>query len=142
METTGVNVDQRKFWNESKGKSWVELQPNIDELFKPISKKVIETLDARPGEKILDIGCGTGGMSFILSEKVGQSGLVCGYDISQPMLEFAEKRRKERNLSNIKYVEADLQTYKFNGDIFDALFSRFGVMFFEDPVEALSLIHI
>ena len=136
METTGVNVDQRKFWNESKGKSWVELQPNIDELFKPISKKVIETLDARPGEKILDIGCGTGGMSFNLSEKVGQSGLVCGYDISHPMLEFAEKRRKERNLSNIKYVEADLQTHKFNGDIFDALFSRFGVMFFEDPVEA------
>ena len=43
MEATGVNVDQRKFWNESKGKSWVELQPNIDELFKPISKKVIET---------------------------------------------------------------------------------------------------
>ena len=39
MEMTGVNVDQRKFWNESKGKSWVELQPNIDELFKPISKK-------------------------------------------------------------------------------------------------------
>ena len=138
MEPTDVNVDQRKFWNESKGKSWVELQPNIDELFKPISEKVISTLDARSGERILDIGCGTGGMGFILSERVGQSGLVCGYDISQTMLEFAEKRRKERKIENIKYVEADLQTHKFNSDTFDALFSRFGVMFFENPVEAFN----
>ena len=62
----------------------------------PDTKKILQKEINFSHKTILDIGCGTGGMSFNLSEKVGQSGLVCGYDISQPMLEFAEKRRKER----------------------------------------------
>ncbi len=138
MQTSKVNVDQKKFWNESKGKSWVELQPKIDSLLKPIGEAALSKLNPIEGEKIAELGCGTGTMSFLISKKIGKSGLVQGFDISEPMLDYAEKRRINSNLVNIKYTLADLQTYEFKENSFDALFSRFGVMFFDNPVVAFS----
>ena len=86
MQTNEVNADQKKFWNESKGKSWVELQPKIDSLLKPIGDVALSKLNPIEGEKIAEIGCGTGTMSFLISDKVGTSGSVQGFDISKPML--------------------------------------------------------
>ena len=136
MQTNEVNADQKKFWNESKGKSWVELQPKIDSLLKPIGDVALSKLNPIKGEKIAEIGCGTGTMSFLISDKVGISGSVQGFDISKPMLDYAEERRINNDLFNINYTLADLQTYKFKANSFDALFSRFGVMFFDNPVVA------
>ena len=138
MQTYKVNVDQKKFWNESKGKSWVKLQPKIDSLLKPIGEAALTKLNPIRGEKIAELGCGTGTMSFLISEKIGTSGLVHGFDISKPMLDYAEKRRINNNIVNIRYTLADLQTYAFKENPFDALFSRFGVMFFDNPVVAFS----
>ncbi len=138
MQTNEVNADQKKFWNESKGKSWVELQPKIDSLLQPIGDVALSKLNPIEGEKIAEIGCGTGTMSFLISDKVGTSGSVQGFDISKPMLNYAEERRINNNLVNINYTLADLQTYKFKVNSFDALFSRFGVMFFDNPIVAFS----
>ena len=138
MQSNEVNADQKKFWNESKGKSWVELQPKIDSLLKPIGDVALSKLNPNEGEKIAEIGCGTGTMSFLISDKVGTSGSVQGFDISKPMLDYAEERRINNNLVNINYTLADLQTYKFKVNSFDALFSRFGVMFFYNTVVALT----
>ena len=138
MQTNKVNVDQKKFWNESKGKSWVELQPKIDSLLKPIGEAALTKLNPIEGEKIAELGCGTGTMSFLISEKIGINGLVHGFDISKPMLDYAEERRINNNIVNIRYTLADLQTYAFKENPFDALFSRFGVMFFDNPVVAFS----
>ena len=138
MQTSKVNVDQKKFWNESKGKSWVELQPKIDSLLKPIGEAALSKLNPIEGEKIAELGCGTGTMSFLISKKIGKSGLVQGFDISEPMLDYAEKRRINSNLVNIKYTLADLQIHEFKKNSFDALFSRFGVMFFDNPVVAFT----
>jgi ubiquinone/menaquinone biosynthesis C-methylase UbiE len=90
--------------------------------------------DARPGERVLDIGCGNGSTTLMLAEAVGPTGDVTGVDISQPMLAIARTRVQA---SNIRFIEADAATHPFATDR-DLIFSRFGVMFFVEPVAAFA----
>ncbi|SVD10676.1 uncharacterized protein METZ01_LOCUS363530, partial [marine metagenome] len=133
-EISLVNVDQKKFWNDIKGKLWVDMQPRIDEMMLPFGEKAISALQPQPGEKILEIGCGTGTVTLALADRVTPSGQVFAADISKPMLHMAISRAKARE--SITFVEADAQVFSFPKGVFDAVFSRFGVMFFEDPVAA------
>ena len=87
---------------------------------------------------MLEIGCGTGAATVPFAEAVGERGRVVGVDISGPMLAGARQRITESGLGNIALVQADAQVYDFEANRFDLIASRFGVMFFADPVAAFS----
>jgi SAM-dependent methyltransferase len=93
-------------------------------------------LGPKPNERVIDIGCGCGATSLELARRVGPGGRVLGADISAPMLEVARRRANAEGLTQAGFVEADAQTYQFTPA--DAAFSRFGVMFFADPLGAFS----
>ena len=100
-----INQEQKEFWNEKKGKIWVSLESNIDKMLGPLGHHAIKILNPKSGEKILDIGCGTGSTSQSLSKLVGENGLITGIDISEPILSFAKNQLEEsisRSLSNVK----------------------------------------
>ena len=128
-----INQEQKEFWNEKKGKIWVSLESNIDKMLGPLGHHAIKILNPKSGEKILDIGCGTGSTSQSLSKLVGENGLITGIDISEPILSFAKNRLENRNIKNIDFIQEDAQTFNLSNFNYDAIFSRFGIMFFEDP---------
>jgi SAM-dependent methyltransferase len=124
-------------WKGATAERWVKEQVRLDELMKPFGQAAQMTLAAARGEWLLDVGCGAGTTSLELAEAVGPAGGVCGIDISEPLLERARERAAASGLGNMQWVLADAATHRFERG-FDALFSRFGVMFFSDPVSAFS----
>jgi len=125
-----VNSEQIEYWNGGAGETWVAYQERLDRQLDPLGRAALAALAPRAGEHILDVGCGGGQTTFQLAEAVGPGGRVVGIDISQPLLSAAEKRSKDARVS---FVRADAQTHFFEQP-FDAVYSRFGVMFFPDPV--------
>jgi len=126
------NADQIAFWNGVAGKHWTERQSVQDVVLAPVTGKLIARADAQAGQRILDIGCGCGAIAIELARQVAPSGHVLGIDISVPMLERA-RQLTSRELP-ADYVLADATVYPFDPESFDLLVSRFGVMFFADPV--------
>jgi SAM-dependent methyltransferase len=138
--THGPNAEQATYWNETGGPTWVALQERIDAQIAPIGLEAIERAAPRPGERCLDVGCGCGETSIQLAERVGPKGQVLGVDLSGPMLERARERAAEKNVP-AEFERADAQIHVFAPGRFDLVFSRFGVMFFEDPVAAFANLH-
>ncbi|HEY4999205.1 MAG TPA: class I SAM-dependent methyltransferase [Usitatibacter sp.] len=121
---------------EKGGEAWVRMQDRTDTLIDPLGRLAIERLGVVAGERILDVGCGCGQTLLQLAELAGPSGQVLGVDISPPMLERARERVAGR--STIALALGDAQVYTFAPGAFDAVYSRFGVMFFDDPRAAFS----
>jgi SAM-dependent methyltransferase len=138
---TSANADQITYWNSRAGETWAAMQKRIDAQIEPLGVRAIERLAPHHGEKVLDIGCGCGTTTLELARRVGTSGHVTAADISRPMLDVARRAAGEARAENIAFIEADAQIYAFGADSFDALFSRFGVMFFSDPVAAFKNLH-
>jgi len=136
MASEAPNAAQVAYWNESAGPTWADLQEPLDRQLGPLTLRTIDALKPRPGERVLDVGCGAGASSLELADAVGMSGEVVGVDISRTLLDVAERRAD--NLVGIRFLEGDAQTYPFEPASFDAAFSRFGVMFFADPVAAFA----
>jgi SAM-dependent methyltransferase len=90
------------------------------------------------GERVVDIGCGTGDTLLVFARVVGPSGAVLGVDVSEPMLGFAKHRAAEAGLGNVTCALADATSYAFEPRWADLAYSRFGVMFFDDPVRAFT----
>ena len=132
-DASTTNADQQAYWNEGAGQAWVALQDLLDRQLEPLGDWAMSKLAPRPGERVLDIGCGTGQTTLQLAACVGAEGSVLGVDISRPMLEIARRRAAEAHLPQAQFLEADAQTHRFESGALDAVFSRFGVMFFADP---------
>ena len=134
------NATQIEFWNGETGRNWVTHDALMEAMLQPLGESVMDTLAPQPGEHVLDIGCGCGHTSLSLADRVGAEGSVTGVDISAPMLAVASQLAAERNAehTSIQFLEADAQTHTFEPERYDAVFSRFGVMFFEDPVAAFA----
>jgi SAM-dependent methyltransferase len=135
------NADQIAYWNESGGPVWVEMQAQLDRMTAPFSRRTVDALAPAAGEALLDIGCGSGGSTLELGQLVGPTGKVLGVDISVPMLGLARRRAAQAGSANVEFREADAQTADLGTAVFDGLFSRFGVMFFGDPVAAFTNLH-
>ncbi len=135
METT-TNQEQIRYWNEQGGPRWVQMQEKLDAQIDPLGLVALQRAAIQPGERVIDVGCGCGQTSFELAERVATNGFVLGIDISEPMLNRARERQRARGFTNIEFRTADAQTCQFERERFDVLFSRFGVMFFEDPTAA------
>lgn len=125
------NTDQIAYWNGAGGKHWTQQQQVQDAVLAPVSKVLIDRAGIKPGDRILDIGCGCGATSFAVAQRTGATGHVTGIDISSPML--ARARELAPQGAPIDFVLADATVYNFKPASVDMLFSRFGVMFFAQP---------
>jgi SAM-dependent methyltransferase len=131
------NDEQAKLWNGASGQTWVEAQPVLDGLFKPLTDLLIEELPAKFAGQVLDIGCGTGGTTLAFARVLGARGRCVGIDISEPLITAARDRASREGIRT-SYIRADAQTHEFEPASFDAFVSRFGVMFFDNPVAAFA----
>jgi SAM-dependent methyltransferase len=134
------NEAEITYWNSAGGRRWVERQQSQDVVLGPILQATLERAQPRQGERVVDIGCGTGASSIALAERVGPSGQVLGVDVSAPMLARASERLPP--VAPVRFIHADATTYRFESAAFDLLFSRFGVMFFAEPARAFANLRI
>ena len=125
------NADQIAYWNGPGGQHWTERQASQDILLAPVSEILINRAGAKPGDRILDVGCGCGATSIALAQQVAPQGFALGIDISAPML--ARARQLAPKHLPLDFVLADATIYPFDPQSFDVLVSRFGVMFFAEP---------
>jgi SAM-dependent methyltransferase len=135
---SGPNADQIEYWNETSGPKWVALADDLDRMIAPLGLRAMDAAAIAAGERVLDVGCGCGQTSLELVRRVGANGRVLGVDVSAPMLESARQRASQRKGGRLEFMLADAQTAALERAAFDLLFSRFGVMFFADPVAAFS----
>jgi len=125
---------QREYWNSQVGDEWVLHADAIDKMLADLTQAAFAPLNLQSGERVLDIGCGSGAATLKAAQLVAASGRATGVDISRPLLELARRRAKGRG--NLAFFEADAGAADIPGAPFDAAFSRFGVMFFDQPVAA------
>lgn len=136
VETAEMQADQVEFWNGPGGARWIANQDRIDTMVAKITDLLIERAAVRVGESVIDIGCGGGGTTAALARLVGNGGHVIGVDVSAPILVEAAERLI--GFPNVEMLLADAASYGFRPGTADLLFSRFGVMFFGDPLSAFA----
>lgn len=127
--------EEKARWNGPGANAWIDNRDLLDAMFQPFVPILAGTV--RPGETVLDIGCGTGSTTLALARAVGTDGAATGVDISEPMIAVA-RGRAEAEGSSARFLAADAQDHAFEGARHDRLVSRFGVMFFPDPVAAFA----
>ncbi len=132
------NADQIAYWNGPSGQRWADRQQSQETLLAPVLDLLIDRARPKVGERIIDIGCGSGSTTIAFADKVGAAGLVLGVDVSTPML--ARARQSAPKQAPVDFALADATVYPFAAASFDLVVSRFGVMFFADP--ALSFANI
>jgi ubiquinone/menaquinone biosynthesis C-methylase UbiE len=128
------NADEIAYWNGPGGQRWLNRQQVHDALLAPIGEVLLDRAQAREGEFVLDIGCGCGAMAIALARLVAPTGRVLGIDVSGPMLERA-RQLAPANLP-VEFALADATTHPFKRGQASLLCSRFGVMFFAEPVRS------
>jgi SAM-dependent methyltransferase len=131
------NTDQAEFW-DTVAPAWIAIEERIEKTALAPGRAAMERLGLQPGDSVVDLGCGTGGTTVELARRVGPEGDALGVDISDEMLEAARLRASSASATNVEFQCADVQSYDFGGRTFDAAFSRFGVMFYADPLAAFT----
>jgi len=134
--TEDANSGQVEYWNSAAGDKWVANQERLDRQLGLVTDRLFERAALQPGERVVDIGCGTGASALRAAQGVGPDGHVFGVDISEPMLGLAKKRAD--GIQNLRLEIADAQSHAFEPSAYDLLQSRFGVMFFADPTAAFA----
>ena len=127
------SIEQYKYWNRSVY-YWLKYDSEINKKFSNITELLLSDIDFSNNKLVLDVGCGSGFTTKIISDSVNKSCNVIGMDLSAPMLKLLEKKYKKIN--NINIIHADAQNFYFKKKSIDRIFSRFGLMFFNNPVVA------
>ncbi len=131
-----ANADMEAFWNGEGGNKWVSHEDRLETSLQPFGARAIEASAVQADENILEIGCGCGPNTIELARRLRAGGNVRGVDISATVLEAARKNAEASGLTNIVFNCADAQTSDLGSEAYNLAFSRFGVMFFDDPVSA------
>jgi SAM-dependent methyltransferase len=137
VQAAQTRDDQAKLWNGSAGCAWVEAQALLDGILQPFEDLLIEAVSASGAHSVLDIGCGTGSTTRGIAKLLGASGNCVGVDISEQMIATARTLAEQQRVP-AKFICADAQTHSFEPASCDMIMSRFGVMFFADPVRAFA----
>jgi SAM-dependent methyltransferase len=125
-------------WSGEAGEHWVNEAIRYDRMNRHFGQRVIETAAARPGEHVLDVGCGSGALTLAVAPQVVPDGAVVGLDLSRPMLSEAQRRVAAAGLDNVTLEHGDAQVHPLPDASFDVVMSRFGVMFFTEPAAAFA----
>lgn len=133
---SGPNAEQIRYWNDIMGPQWAAVDDILSAQIRPLGLAALKRLDPQSGERVIDIGCGCGETTAEIARRVGLGGRVVGVDISEPL--GVKARKVTAEFPNVEIRIADAQTSALESEAFDALFSRFGVMFFADPVAAFA----
>ena len=133
-----ANEQQTEFWSGSGGEYWVVNQQQMDTMLQPLGEQALARLDLGNVRHLLDIGCGTGSTTLDIAARLSDGAQVTGADLSVPMTDYARSRLAPAGLTNADFMTCDLQIDQLEADVFDAAFSRFGVMFFDQPVTGFS----
>ena len=136
-QASSSGPDQAAHWNGPAGEAWVAAQDLLDGMFHRLEEALAETAAKAGARRVLDIGCGTGATTLAVARRLGPGGEALGVDISAPMV-AAARTRAEREGSPARFVVADATTHALPAGHFDLAVSRFGVMFFPDPVAAFT----
>lgn len=132
------NAAQQEYWNTVAGPRWVGFAGAVESRVAAVNGLLLARAAPRRGERVLEIGCGTGATTVPLAEAVGAEGHVLGVDLAEPMLAVARQRVAASRLANVSLVLADAQAHRFEPESVDLILSRFGVMFFADPYAAFA----
>jgi len=132
-----ANPEQAAAWNGHEGEHWAAHADRFERIGSTIWLRLLDRDLVGPADRVLDIGCGTGGSTRDLG-RVASDGHVLGVDISAPMLAVARSRTEAIELNNVAYLQADAQIHPFEPTTFDVAVSCFGAMFFTDPVSAFT----
>ena len=133
-----ANDEQARFWNETGGPSWVANEAWFDTMLEPYEAKLESAAAATGAEYVLDVGCGFGTTTLAMARAVGEEGRVVAYDISEVMAERVRSRATAAGLTNVLVQVGDVQTDPLPAAQFHLAVSRYGVMFFDDPVAAFT----
>ena len=128
-------------WAGEMGLKWLANLSLFEEMIAPIGEALLTQADYQSGETVIDVGCGGGATTMAIAKAVAPGGKVLGADISPDLTNAARKRAAEASLPNIEFLCTDAAQMKLEGEAFDRLFSRFGSMFFADPVAAFTNMH-
>jgi SAM-dependent methyltransferase len=135
------NDDFISCWNEILVPKWNRFRHLLSGNGGVHSSMAYEYFQIKPGDKVLDIGCGYGETCLEMGKMVGTTGEVLGLDCTEAFLEIANRERDQAGLANVKFVLGDAQTYPLPENYYDVVYSRFGVMFFQNIVYALRNAH-
>ncbi|MFF4982958.1 class I SAM-dependent methyltransferase [Streptomyces sp. NPDC001046] len=126
--------EQAARWNGPSGHAWVDLQQVLDGMFRPFEELLVRAVSEEGAARVLDVGCGTGAVTRAVARRTGH---CVGADISAPMIAAARELAEQEGVP-ASFVHADVQEHDFGTGVFDTVVSRFGVMFFPDPVRAFT----
>ena len=129
------NEAQAEYWGSAAGLKWIEHEHALDAAMSGMLQALLASAGLTGGERVLDVGCGTGASTLAASQDLGH-GEVLGIDISEALLGRARDRARAAGSSNVSFLLADAQTHEFQAGEFDVLISRLGMSFFDDTLAA------
>jgi SAM-dependent methyltransferase len=132
-ETTTPNAETIRWWAQMEGPHYVTEADRYDTMLEAFNEALFQVAHLRPGERVLDIGCGTGATTVEAARRVRPGGVAVGVDVSPPLLELARQRASSAEAVEVELVLADAQVHAFDEAGADVVISRNGLMFFEDP---------
>ncbi|CAL9665976.1 2-methoxy-6-polyprenyl-1,4-benzoquinol methylase, mitochondrial [Streptomyces sp. enrichment culture] len=130
-----VNTGQSQAWNGPEGTHWARHQDRWNAVNGGFDQPLLDAAEITGEHRILDVGCGSGQTTRRAARRAPRGGAL-GLDLSAPMLAEARTRAEEQGIGNVSFVQGDAQVYPFEEGAFDAAISRYGVMFFADPITA------
>ncbi|MGP4100124.1 class I SAM-dependent methyltransferase [Nonomuraea sp. KM90] len=128
-----VNTAQAKAWNGYEGEHWAANHDRYDAVNSGFNGVLLDAAEIGDGDRVLDIGCGTGQIARLAARRARQA---VGVDLSEPMLARARSTAAAEGIRNVRFESGDVQVYPFSAGSFDVAVSRFAVMFFGEPVAA------
>lgn len=131
---------QSALWQGAGGHMWAAAQDLIDHMFQPIEDLLMQAIPADT-RRLLDVGCGTGATTLAAARRLGAGSQCTGIDLSGPMIAVARERAAQAR-SSAGFIQDDAQRHAFEPASYDAIISRFGVMFFDDPVAAFGKLRL
>ncbi len=137
MSTVVANAEQAEYWNGGEAAHWLACEDRYEAMLAPFTGHLLRAAAVSGPDRVLDVGCGCGGTTRAAG-RVVIDGEALGVDLSSQLLRRAGQRAREQGLGNVSFEHADVQVHAFTGSVFDAAISRFGVMFFADPVAAFA----